>query len=750
MNTKTKKLKPKLLKITLVSLMMILLVPCFARANNTLRIHPTNSRYFTDESGKAIYLTGSHTWFNIHYTDVNPQMSYSDFENYLNWMQSHGHNFTRLWIGWANKYPDPWARTGPGDALDGRGLKFDMTKFDQNYFNLIKQRIQQVENHGMYCSIMFFGSLMGMTTDGWSKMAWHPGNNINQALANAFDVSNGYSFFTTSIAALNIQRAFVCKIVDTLNDFDHIIWEIGNEAQIQESINWQNKMAVYVRSYETSKHLIGITSDGNDSTSYLIDGPGDWISPDRFEGDYSNGGPANYNAKIVISDTDHLWGWSKPEDAEIMRKWVWKTFTRGNHPIFMEPYNAINPAQGYNGTIDPVFDPVRGAMGHTLTYANKINDLSLMIPSENSSYCSTKYCLRNPGNEYLLYQPNSGIFTVNIQSGTYNYEWFNPKTGKTVKTGSITGEGDNKSFTPPFSGDAVLYLWRSGVVTGNIIDNGDSGTSFAGSWSVSSAPDPYGSDSLYSKDDGSTYTFTNNITGSHEISLWWTEWPSRSDNVAVEIRNGNTLLETVHINQQNNGGQWNKLGTYDFNGAAKVTIISSGNDTSTCADAAKFEPAVSDTTPPTRSNSQPTGTLSSGTTSTNISLTTNETAACKYGTLASVPYDEMPNTFTNTNSTNHSTLVTGLEDGNTYAYYARCRDTADNVNTDDFVITFAVGEALMPCDLNKDSEVNIQDVVLCVNVILGIEQNEVIIGRADVNEDGSVNTLDVMMVVNEI
>jgi hypothetical protein len=28
----------------------------------TLRKHPTNPRYFTDDSGQAIYLTGSHAW----------------------------------------------------------------------------------------------------------------------------------------------------------------------------------------------------------------------------------------------------------------------------------------------------------------------------------------------------------------------------------------------------------------------------------------------------------------------------------------------------------------------------------------------------------------------------------------------------------------------------------------------------------------------------------------------------------------
>ena len=107
-------------------------------------------------------------------------------------------------------------------------------------------------------------------------------------------------------------------------------------------------------------------------------------------------------------------------------------------------------------------------------------------------------------------------------------------------------------------------------------------------------------------------------------------------------------------------------------------------------------PTEIDTISPIRSNPQPTGELTSGTTSTTISLTTNETATCKYGTLASVPYDDIPNTFSSTNSTTHSQNITGLSDGNTYTYYIRCQDTETppNQNTDDFTISFNIAN---PC-----------------------------------------------------
>jgi glucose/arabinose dehydrogenase len=103
--------------------------------------------------------------------------------------------------------------------------------------------------------------------------------------------------------------------------------------------------------------------------------------------------------------------------------------------------------------------------------------------------------------------------------------------------------------------------------------------------------------------------------------------------------------------------------------------------------------AAPDTTPPARSNGQPTGTLPAGTTTAAITLTTNESAACRYATAPGLGYDSMVAAFSASGGMSHSTTVTGLSDGSTYSYYPKCRDTAGNANTDDFPITFAVASS---------------------------------------------------------
>lgn len=111
--------------------------------------------------------------------------------------------------------------------------------------------------------------------------------------------------------------------------------------------------------------------------------------------------------------------------------------------------------------------------------------------------------------------------------------------------------------------------------------------------------------------------------------------------------------------------------------------------------------AVSDSTPPSRSAGAPSGELASGTASTTISLSTNENATCKYAASAGTAYTSMTNAFSGGGGTSHTATVSGLSNGSSYSYYARCTDASSNVNTDDYQITFSVGNTAVSS--NNDS-----------------------------------------------
>jgi len=97
-----------------------------------------------------------------------------------------------------------------------------------------------------------------------------------------------------------------------------------------------------------------------------------------------------------------------------------------------------------------------------------------------------------------------------------------------------------------------------------------------------------------------------------------------------------------------------------------------------------------DTATPVRSAGAPSGILPLNTTSTNMTLTTDEAATCKYSTTPNIAYGSMTNLFTTTGGTSHSRSMTGLVNGGSYNYYVRCNNATNYPNLNDFPISFSV------------------------------------------------------------
>lgn len=463
-----------------------------AVATGPLSRLPANPRYFTDAtdgSGKAIYLTGSHTWANFA-TDqgtTSPPAPF-DYDAYLEFLVAHHHNFFRGWV-WDLSYsvqghnggpfywrPFPWPRTGPGTATDGQP-KFDLSRFDQAYFDRIRARVTAARDRGIYVSIMLFQAYAlqfnRTDTDGYPLDGR---NNVN-----GIDAGPGHAASTLEIPAVTAtQEAYVRKVVDTVNDLDNVLYEIANEAGAFAT-NWQYHLIAFIHGYERTKpkqHPVGMTFQHRGGTNEeLFASPADWISPICNQG-YGQDPLAADGSKVMIVDTDHGYGWTtlKRDGVQGQQAWVWKHFLRGNQTLFMDPYLAktaggnagrnnpagTNPEEPYFGlSPDPYWETIRMAMGRARRYAQKI-DLAAATPCNDLS--STGYCLANPGKEYLVYNPgNPGdptSFTVSLVGGTYHFEWFNPTTGAVADTGSFTTADGRRSFAAPFDGDALLYLMR--------------------------------------------------------------------------------------------------------------------------------------------------------------------------------------------------------------------------------------------------------------------------------------------------
>src|SRR4030042_525585 len=70
------------------------------KAMGPLAVHPKNPRYFQNTAtGKAVYLTGSHTWANL--VDIGPKdpPPQFDFTAYVGWVGTLNHHFILLGAG---------------------------------------------------------------------------------------------------------------------------------------------------------------------------------------------------------------------------------------------------------------------------------------------------------------------------------------------------------------------------------------------------------------------------------------------------------------------------------------------------------------------------------------------------------------------------------------------------------------------------------------------------------------------------
>jgi hypothetical protein len=448
-------------------------------ARGPLRLHPQNPRYFTagtkgpDGACQAVYLTGSHHWHNLQDAGKpgGPITEKFDYDGYLALRIKLNHNFMRMW-GWEggawwyqggenDEYyaPVAYSRAGSGKALDGKP-KFDLNEFNPAYFERLRARVSAAGNKGIYVSVMLFQG-WSIYNHGygnpWPLHPFNKANNVNGIDGDPNKDGEGREVHSLQVPAVTrLQKAYARQVIDTLNDLDNVLYEITNETAIF-SRDWQYHMVRYIKEYQATKpkqHPVGMTafdSGREGSMRALLESPADWISPqnDGASGNYQNDPPAADGRKVILSDTDHLWGVGGD------RVWVWKSFTRGHHPIYMDPLRK----EDWFAVSEADMEAARQAMGQTRRVAERVN-LAALTP--RGALASSGYCLAEPGREYLIYLPKGGTVTVDLTAATgeLHVEWIHPVEGTDIRAESVAG-GDKRVLRAPFRGDAVVHLWTS-------------------------------------------------------------------------------------------------------------------------------------------------------------------------------------------------------------------------------------------------------------------------------------------------
>jgi hypothetical protein len=394
-------------------------------------------------------------------------------------MHEHNHNFLRMWMYEGNKWqsntphdffvvPHVYARTGPGLALDGEP-KFNLQRFDEDYFGRLMGRVRAARDRGIYVSVMLFQGWdlelkpwrQRSRRNPWLGHPLHKENNINGINGDPKGENHGLLTHTLALPEVTkLQKAYIRHVIDTVNDFDNVLYEITNEDHHwAEGIEWQYAMVDDIHTYEAmekpKQHPVLLTATFPQATNeFLFEGPAEAVSPSSLKwygtgtDDYRANPPAADGRKVILADHDHFGG----SGGDV--PWVWKSFMRGLNPLYMDPY-------GYDSVnMTPPNEAVRVALGCTLRYARSVN-LATMLP--RGDLTSTGYALVAPGDEYLVYQPSkkevSEELSVDLRDtvGPFSVQWSHPE-GSSVIIGDPVVGGRTAMFQSPFSDGAILHL----------------------------------------------------------------------------------------------------------------------------------------------------------------------------------------------------------------------------------------------------------------------------------------------------
>lgn len=230
-----------------------------------ISLHPENPRYFLWRGRPALLITSGEHYGAVLNRDF-------DYRKYLDTLAADGLNYTRVFSG-AYVEPQgafkierntlaprpgaflaPWRRSNQPGHPDG-GNKFDLSRWDDEYFTRLKSVVAYAESRGVIVELSLFCPMYEAAQ--WSLSPMNAANNVNGVGAVG---RNDVYTLDKDPALLAVQEALTRKLVTELNAFPNLFYEIANEPYFGGiSMAWQHRIAdVIVQTERTlpATHLI--------------------------------------------------------------------------------------------------------------------------------------------------------------------------------------------------------------------------------------------------------------------------------------------------------------------------------------------------------------------------------------------------------------------------------------------------------------------------------------------------------------
>jgi hypothetical protein len=453
----------------------------WAAEHDPLALHPDNGHYFLFRGKPTVLITAGEHYGAVLNLDF-------DFKKYLAALARDGMNLTRTFSGAYVEPPGafniarntlatrkdrficPWARSDePGYA--GGGTKFDLSRYDDAYFKRLQDFLAQAAKHGIVVEFNFFCPMYEEMQ--WNLSPMHPKNNVQGV--GPQDRSHVYTL-DKDAGLLDVQERMVRKIVEELNEFDNLYFEVCNEPYFGGvTLQWQQHIADTIAESEhhlPRRHLI---SQNVANGSAKIDNPHPQVSIFNFH--YAvppDAVAANYHWNKVVGDNET--GFRGTNDAAY-RMEGWDFIIAGGGLFNHLDYSFVVGHE--DGTFHyPSSQPGGGSAAlrrQLKTLSDFIHDFDVVKMKPDNSVVKagiptgvSARALVEQGRAYAVYirpvHTSKDVklveeIVVELPRGTYQAEWIDVLDGSVARKERFEHAGGEKPLAAPkYQEDIALRI----------------------------------------------------------------------------------------------------------------------------------------------------------------------------------------------------------------------------------------------------------------------------------------------------
>jgi hypothetical protein len=439
-----------------------------------IRLHPDNGHYFLFRGEPAVLITSAEHYGAVLNLDF-------DFLPYLEELREHGLNQTRTFSGTYREIPGtfgisgntlapsspdayacPWARSSEAGAGDG-GNKFDLDTWDEAYFDRLRSFVSEAAAREVVVELVLFCPFYNDAL--WEVSPMNGENNINGVghvpRRQALDLDND--------GLLAHQEALVQRIVEELNEFDNLYYEVTNEPYAGDvPAAWEDHIIATIVDREASlprRHLIAQNIANGSAT---VTEPNPDVSIFNFH--YATPPDAvalNYGLDRVIGDDET--GFDGSEDLTY-RGEGWDFILAGGGVYSNLDYSftpdredgtAVPDAPGGGGAALRGQLRILSEFIHGLDFVQMTPDNDVIVGGIPSG--ATARALVEPGRTYAIYVRGGTEVSLDLDlpAGTYRAEWISTRTGEALRTEDLDHPGGVATVaSPPYSEDIAVRIVR--------------------------------------------------------------------------------------------------------------------------------------------------------------------------------------------------------------------------------------------------------------------------------------------------